>query len=266
MKLYFCDLCNESVPYQDLEEGRAFLRKGRVVCASCNRAMSMELSSEGEAATGGATAVLARQKKGSSKTEAARSTESRTRTAPAQVVVTEGGGGGLGLWAGLCALVFTVGAVALLVEKMRAIESAVPTAIAAGRQASESWTEEQLQSERELASAQRAALQESLGLSLREEREALNGQLATLSESLDAQSKTSLEIRASLAALEASMKSGNTETALALDQIGSRFASMEEEQRWLGERLAELEVGLESGAFGAPSIGGASGNPPAANT
>ena len=39
MEVHFCDLCNESVPQRDLTEGRAFLRKGRVVCASCDVAM-----------------------------------------------------------------------------------------------------------------------------------------------------------------------------------------------------------------------------------
>ena len=27
MKIHFCDLCNESVPQTDLDEGRAFLRQ-----------------------------------------------------------------------------------------------------------------------------------------------------------------------------------------------------------------------------------------------
>jgi hypothetical protein len=39
-RIHFCDLCNESVPEPDLEEGRAFVRKGRIVCASCDHAMS----------------------------------------------------------------------------------------------------------------------------------------------------------------------------------------------------------------------------------
>lgn len=42
MKIHFCDLCNESVPQTDLDEGRAFVRKGRVICATCDRSMSHE--------------------------------------------------------------------------------------------------------------------------------------------------------------------------------------------------------------------------------
>jgi len=40
MKIHFCDLCNESVPQADLDGGRAFQRKGRIVCAHCDAVMS----------------------------------------------------------------------------------------------------------------------------------------------------------------------------------------------------------------------------------
>ena len=40
MKIHFCDLCNESVPQADVEAGRAFLRRGRVICAKCDALMS----------------------------------------------------------------------------------------------------------------------------------------------------------------------------------------------------------------------------------
>ena len=39
-ELLFCDVCNESVPLKDLDDGRAVRRKGRVVCSSCEGAMS----------------------------------------------------------------------------------------------------------------------------------------------------------------------------------------------------------------------------------
>ena len=52
MKIQFCDLCNESVPEGDLKSGKAFLRKGRVVCATCNTLMggSEDAGSEAPAA------------------------------------------------------------------------------------------------------------------------------------------------------------------------------------------------------------------------
>lgn len=47
MKIHFCDLCNESVPQAEFEQGRAFLRKGRVICARCESAMSTHLPHTG---------------------------------------------------------------------------------------------------------------------------------------------------------------------------------------------------------------------------
>lgn len=40
MKIHFCDLCNESVPQAALDSGSARLIKGRVICATCEAAMS----------------------------------------------------------------------------------------------------------------------------------------------------------------------------------------------------------------------------------
>ena len=42
MDIYFCDICNESVPQTDLALGMAFRRGERVVCTSCDQAMSNE--------------------------------------------------------------------------------------------------------------------------------------------------------------------------------------------------------------------------------
>jgi hypothetical protein len=47
LKIHFCDLCNESVPQAEFEHGRAFLRKGRVICARCEDAMSTHLPHTG---------------------------------------------------------------------------------------------------------------------------------------------------------------------------------------------------------------------------
>lgn len=39
--IYFCDVCNESVPQADLDLGRALVVKGRIICSACDRAMSL---------------------------------------------------------------------------------------------------------------------------------------------------------------------------------------------------------------------------------
>jgi len=50
MKIYFCDLCNESVPNGDLENGRALMRNGRVICQACEGAMTTHDEPEGDGA------------------------------------------------------------------------------------------------------------------------------------------------------------------------------------------------------------------------
>lgn len=40
MNLYFCDLCNESIPQADLDLGRAVRRNERLICPACEGAMS----------------------------------------------------------------------------------------------------------------------------------------------------------------------------------------------------------------------------------
>lgn len=54
MKILFCDLCNESVPQSELDEGRAFMRKGRVVCGRCDALMTArESAGSGALGVGG---------------------------------------------------------------------------------------------------------------------------------------------------------------------------------------------------------------------
>lgn len=40
MNLYFCDLCNESIPQADLDLGRAVRRNERLICTACEAAMT----------------------------------------------------------------------------------------------------------------------------------------------------------------------------------------------------------------------------------
>lgn len=77
MKIHFCDLCNESVPQNDLDGGRALLRKGRVICAKCDGLMS---SSGSETLLGGAAVAAERTITDDSDTKI--HTTSRTSVAP----------------------------------------------------------------------------------------------------------------------------------------------------------------------------------------
>lgn len=55
--LYFCALCNESIPQADVDSGRAQRRKDRWVCVSCERAMSASAEHAANAADANAKAI-----------------------------------------------------------------------------------------------------------------------------------------------------------------------------------------------------------------
>lgn len=124
MEIRFCDLCNESVPASDISEGRAYLRRGRVVCARCDAAMSGGADAGGIAlaaaahATGGlaapaATPPLAPAPTGSAPGPIAGHPAHAPHAAHPAHPVHPGSGiersfGGLGLALGLLALVALV--------------------------------------------------------------------------------------------------------------------------------------------------------------
>jgi len=62
MKLFFCDICNESIPLQDIKEAKSATIKGKIFCRKCNPLNELgpvESSSRGgAAATGLLLAVL----------------------------------------------------------------------------------------------------------------------------------------------------------------------------------------------------------------
>lgn len=47
--IYFCDVCNESVPQADLDLGRALVVKGRIICSICDRAMTQRAEARAHA-------------------------------------------------------------------------------------------------------------------------------------------------------------------------------------------------------------------------
>lgn len=61
MKLFFCDICNESIPLQDIKENRSTTIKGKIFCRGCNplNELGGPDSPSGGASGGGGTAFLA---------------------------------------------------------------------------------------------------------------------------------------------------------------------------------------------------------------
>lgn len=64
MKIYFCDICNQSIPLQDLDSGTAVAVKGKLLCAACNATVAASGKASAPAATapgsgGGGRAAMA---------------------------------------------------------------------------------------------------------------------------------------------------------------------------------------------------------------
>jgi len=136
MKIHFCDLCNESVPQIDLDDGRAFLRKGRVICAKCDEIMS-----------GGAGAVTLTQADPDTKIDAAEKTAmapggASARTlggsdpggagrgrAPVQYRV-EGGGGLIAGFLSAVAVVLVAVVAVMLMDRMESVSKGLDENVA----------------------------------------------------------------------------------------------------------------------------------------
>lgn len=128
MKIQFCDLCNESVPQADLEQGRAFIRKDRVICATCEGVMShAEVSAPAPSrfasdmrATSNATVSPAQESVPSAvPSPVPPATHGHVSHLQPIVVRTAGGGA---LWVALLGLVFTGGAVFVLDDRIHSLQ------------------------------------------------------------------------------------------------------------------------------------------------
>lgn len=58
MKLFFCDICNESIPLQDIKENKSSTIKGKIFCRKCNPLNELEGSDSGSDGSSGSNALL----------------------------------------------------------------------------------------------------------------------------------------------------------------------------------------------------------------
>lgn len=58
MKLFFCDICNESIPLQDIKENRSTTIKGKIFCRKCNPLNELQGEPGGSGGASGATSGL----------------------------------------------------------------------------------------------------------------------------------------------------------------------------------------------------------------
>jgi hypothetical protein len=226
MKIHFCDLCNESVPQSDLDEGRAFMRKGRVICAKCDTIMSGRGADE-----------TATQKDPDTKIDLASKTAVAPGAASAKTLGTgegervrgpmqyrvEGGGGLIAGFLSAVAVVLVAVVAVMLMDRVESVSTGLDDDVAAVQ--------------REVSAAEEG---------LAERIEAMNA--------VSLQSAKNLDTR--FDALLASRDKRDAETATRLDKLGTniaelaeRLGSLTETERSVSDQarsIVALEAGLGS--------------------
>lgn len=123
MNIYFCDLCNESVPLADLDAGKARRIGERVVCAQCEAAMSAEphaatLPAAGAPAKVASVAEAAGLPPAGPGDETTVVEVSTPVTAPAAQAAPASAGAAVGVALASVALLLAVGATAFLFDQI----------------------------------------------------------------------------------------------------------------------------------------------------
>ena len=253
MDIHFCDLCNESVPASDFSIGRAFQRKGRVVCAQCDAAM------------GGARPA------GAESHEPATPPSATSPAAPNPAGLAPGPPaetarswpGVIGLMAGTAALVAVgVGGV-LVLDQLDGIQGEAQVIRSENQRAKS-----------DLRAEQRAALaplrEEITAAADRTERaaaaaaDAQSARIAQLEQQLAAAASREAELRASIEALRALVGESRRDVDAERARDAELVAKIDQVVQFHGNRLIELEERIrEAGALVAAGVvpPGAAGTP-----
>jgi HEAT repeat protein len=283
MEIHFCSLCNESVPQSDLDLGRAFVRRGRVICAVCERAMTHEtgstahgtgdvrgLGGAGESHAGAAMVAPALVE--TVPTHGARpdSVSSLGWSEPAQppaALIPAAGEAPVaarsssGLVLAMVALIFAAGAVAVLNEQIRDL--------GAKQAAFESAQRGQVQTLDELDRSNRAAreslatLTSDLERRVAGEREGREAALASMSAQAEALASAQKDLAHTIEEIRAGDLARNQDATVRTDDLSHRLAKSEDENRAQLERLAKLEEQIAQARSPLPLTPGPSASGPA---
>ncbi len=253
MDIRFCDLCNESVPEQDLGSGQAFLRKGRVICASCDRAMG------GHGAAGMPPAPPRPPHRGGPTSE---EVAASLRPALATAGHGESPHGGGGRRTATLALVLGVGAVtavgfggSLLLERLDALQ---------GRQVESRIRHDQSQRSARVEQASaldplRRRMNEVEGAALAASREAQRNaeeRVAELEAKLEGSAQSERDLRASLDETRLQLATLRADMAEAREATAASMAKMEQVMAYHGDKLIELQEHIRTAGVLASRGGG----------
>lgn len=254
MKIFFCDLCNESVPQGDLDEGRAFLRKGRVVCATCDRLMSAQEAEQAQQSgaaggpfDGGAGGTGAAGDPGGG---TATLTKPAAATAPAAAIAVQRElmrsdaaqrSGSTGAWLAIVTLVFAAAAFALLVERITALETSMQEEDRALAGDVRQVTEE-LDATVAGVGSQSRDLELRVADRLEEARQHTDGLVRELSAELGNARLELTRQSETIARLTTELAEARADGVRRHDDTNGRVARAEEDLRYYAQRLSDLEM------------------------
>ena len=276
MDIHFCDLCNESVPQSDLDQGRAFLRRGRVVCASCERAMTHTAGSGPHAAdpNAGTTTeveveiaqaidVLSGDPRVEPQSIEERGIPERA-AAPAETPVLAGleeshapapfpaavpaaapiaSRRSAGVVVGLVALVFAAGAVAVLNESIRRNEA--KSAELEAKVRSQSALVDELRKANADANAQLADLHGRLATEIAAERDVAEKAIEDLKAGTGEIKKSNEDLSHRLDEASASATAREQEASRRHEELATSVAKSRDEGKAIQDRLAKLEEDVQ---------------------
>lgn len=289
MEIHFCNLCNESVPQSDLDLGLAFIRRGRVICANCERAMTHDagsgalggpashgLGSPSDSQAASATAALLEETyttsggtpdtvSGLGWTEPA---HPPAALIPAASEAPAAPRSSSGLVLAMVALIFAAGAVAVLNEQIRDLGARESAAEAILRRQNQSLDD----IEREYRGAREslASLAGDLDRRFAGEREGREDAVASMHTQAEELSGIQKDLAQKVEEIRTGTAARTQDADRRSDELSHRLAKSEDDNKALIERIAKLEEQIAqarsplpivpapgaSGTVGTPGPGG----------
>ncbi|MFT5734875.1 MAG: hypothetical protein ACI8WY_003559 [Planctomycetota bacterium] len=254
MDIRFCDLCNESVPASDFAKGLAFMRKDKVICTTCERAMGggaeygVSTAGRQDGRTGGK-----HLKAGSSAAQA----QPGPPSLPYAVSELEGPSPHeKSSWAGAAALFVATGALAaagtgglMLAERLDGVEQSVQANGSASVVALDQMRRERTGLLGPLEGKIDDAVK-SAGVAASGARLETSAQVDVLHSRLATAEARSTELRSVLDATRQKLEDARAEARAAIDERDSEIASLQKIVQFHGDSLVELRERIrEAGAL-----------------
>ncbi|MBK7644054.1 MAG: HEAT repeat domain-containing protein [Planctomycetes bacterium] len=233
MKIHFCDLCNESVPQSDLDQGRAQMVKGRVVCSVCERAMSLAPSSV--RALGAEAAITAPAQGSSPQPEFA---------APAAAQGTVANNGSAAVWMAAASLIVCAIVIYVFQQRIDRLEG-TDLDLARGIEFQRGDVRA-LDAKLGRVPAETSALEKRLDGRMQESLAAGEKQRAELVAAAQRAEQAVAALQGTLAQMREDVDKGAVAREQRLDELSHRLAASEDERRALAERLDEYAQSAES--------------------